>query len=139
MRTVPYLIFNGNCEEAMKFYAGVFGTEPQIMRFDGMPEGDGPPMSAGYKNKVMHGELKLGSEYYLYFSDTFEGGSVSVGDNITLHIDVDSQADVDRYCTALAEGGTVEMEPGEVFWGAYYASLVDKFGIGWGLHFQLPE
>ena len=40
----PYLIFNGNCEEAFLLYQSVFGGEfPYVGRFSDMPSGDGNP------------------------------------------------------------------------------------------------
>jgi PhnB protein len=61
-----------------------------------------------------------------------------VGDNVSVHIDVDSEQDVQKYFDALADGGRVTMPVAKQFWGAVYGSLVDRFGIGWGLHYQLP-
>ena len=136
MRTVPYLIYNGNCEEALELYRSVLGGELSITRFSEMPPSDEMPISDAWKDKIMHAELKLGPEQTIYLSDVFEGWSVKVGDNISVHVDVDSEADVTRYFRGLSEGGTVTMPVGEQFWGAVYGSLIDKFGIGWGFHYE---
>jgi PhnB protein len=139
MRVLPYLTFNGNCEEALKFYAGVFGGETEIMRFGEMSSGDGPPVSEVWSQKVMHASLAFGGGAVLYLSDTWEGSSVSHGDGVTVHVDMDSEEDLRRVFSALSPGGTVTMPVDRMFWGAVYGSLVDKFGINWGLHFEITE
>lgn len=136
MRTVPYLVFPGNCEEAIELYRGVFGGEVSIMRFGEMPPSEEMAISDAWKEKIMHAELTLADGQTIYFSDIFEGGSVKVGDNVTVHIDVDTEEDVSRLFRGLAEGATVTMPVGEQFWGAVYGSLIDKFGINWGFHYQ---
>lgn len=72
-------------------------------------------------------------------SDVFEGGSVTAGDNITVHIDVDLESDVRRFFDGLCEGATVTMPVETRFWGAVYDSLIDRFGINWEFHFDLPR
>ena len=139
MTTVPYLVFNGNCQEAIEFYRSALGGEISIMRFGEMPPSEEMPISDSWKQKIMHAELKLGDKQTLYLSDMFEGGKVKVGDNVTVHIDVDAKEDVSRCFNALSEGATVTMPVAEQFWGAVYGSLIDKFGIGWGFHYQKPE
>jgi PhnB protein len=139
MRTVPYLIFNGNCEEALTFYKSALGGEVSIMRFSEMPPNDEMPISDSWKEKIMHAELKLGEGQTIYLSDVFEGSSAKVGDNVTVHIDVDAKKDVSRLLDGLSEGATITMPVEEQFWGAVYGSLIDKFGVGWGFHFQIEE
>lgn len=139
MRSVPYLVFNGNCEEALGLYKSVLGGAVSVMRFGEMPPSEEMPISEAWKAKIMHAELTLGEGQTLYLSDTFEGGSVKVGDNVTVHIDVDTKEDVSRFFNGLSEGATVTMPVAEQFWGALYGSLIDKFGIGWGFHYQVPQ
>ncbi len=138
MQTVPYLIFNGNCEEALDFYAGAFGEKTEIMRYSDIPADGDMDVSGAWKDKIMHAELSLGDGQVIYLSDAFEGSAPTVGDNVSVHIDVDSEADVQKYFDALADGGRVTMPVEKVFWGAVYGSLIDKFGVGWGFHYQLP-
>ncbi|MFV0552100.1 MAG: hypothetical protein ACK5L6_09315 [Anaerorhabdus sp.] len=37
MKIYAYLNFNGNCKDAIEFYAQVFNVEPKIMYFKDMP------------------------------------------------------------------------------------------------------
>ena len=138
MQAVRYLIFNGNCEEALEFYVEAFGGKPDIMRYSDMPADGDMEVSDAWKDKIMHAELALGDGQLIYLSDAFEGNATTVGDNVSVHVDVDSEQDVRKYFDALAAGGRVTMPVEKQFWGAVYGSLVDKFGIGWGLHYQLP-
>lgn len=139
MTTVPYLVFDGNCEEALELYHRVLGGESSIMRFGEMPPSEDMPISEAWKDKIMHAELKLAEGQTLYFSDIFEGGSVKAGDNVTVHLDVDAKEDVSRLFQGFSEGATVTMPVEEQFWGAVYGSLIDRFGIGWGFHYQIAE
>jgi PhnB protein len=139
MQVVAYLVFEGNAEEALQLYHRTFGGEASIMRFGEMPEGGGPPLSDAWKNKIMHAELKLAEGQTLFISDAFEGSSVTVGDNVSVHLNVDSEEDVTRFFHALSEGATVTMPVEKQFWGAVYGSLIDRFGVSWGFDYELPQ
>ncbi|MFP4212219.1 MAG: VOC family protein [Alkalispirochaeta sp.] len=138
MNAIPYLTFPGTCEEALTLYAGVLGGEVSMIRFSDMPPNGDMPISDAWKNKVLHASLSLDNGSMLYFSDVFEGGSVTAGDNVAVHLDVDEEGDVRRFFDGLADGATVTMPVATQFWGAVYGSLVDRFGINWGFHFELP-
>ena len=139
MRAVIYLIFNGQGQEALEFYAAALGRKTKIMRFGDMPPVEGMNPSDAWKNKIMHAEVTFGDGQQIYISDAWEGSKATVGDNMSVHLDVDSEADVQRYFGALSAGGRVTMPVEKQFWGAVYGSFVDKFGVGWGIHYQLPE
>jgi PhnB protein len=104
-----------------------------------MPPSEEMPISGAWKEKIMHAELTLDDGQTIYLSDMFEGGAVTVGDNVTVHIDVDTKEDVSRFFDALSDGATVTMPVEEQFWGAVYGSLIDKFGIGWGFQYDIPQ
>ncbi|MDA3947588.1 MAG: hypothetical protein PF508_00040, partial [Spirochaeta sp.] len=87
MNAVPYLTFPGTCEEALALYARVLGGEVSIMRFGDMPPNADMPISDKWKDKVMHASLAFGSDQMLYFSDIFEGGSVTPGNNVAVHLE----------------------------------------------------
>jgi len=139
MRAIPYLTFDGTAEEALNLYRSVLGGELSIMRFGEMPPDETMPISDAWKNKVMHAALIFGDDQMLYVSDIFEGGTVQRGDNMTVHIDVDTEEEVQRFFDGLSEGATITMPVERQFWGAVYGSLIDRFGISWGFHFDLPQ
>jgi PhnB protein len=140
MATVnPYLIFNGNCEEAFLFYQSVFGGEfPYMGRFKDMPvdENCNPP-SEEEANRVMHVSLPIGKDTIMMGSDsTSKSGDVIIGSNVSLSINTESQAEADQLFNGLSAGGTIIMAMNKTFWGAYFGMFVDKFGIHWMVNYD---
>jgi|SRR6478609_11164948 len=132
----PYLNFAGNTEEAFKFYQSVFGGELNIMRFGDTSEaGNVPP---AVKDKVMHASLPIGNNNYLMATDACEemGFSLTQGNNYYVCISPDSREEADKLFNGLAEGGKVNMPLQDMFWGAYYGDLTDKFGIKWMVNYD---
>jgi PhnB protein len=54
-------------------------------------------------------------------------------------IDCESVAETDRLFAAFGEGGKVTMALQNMFWGAYFGMLIDKFGISWMFNCELPK
>lgn len=134
--TSTYLNFMGNTEEAFLFYKSVFKTEfiGPIMRMKDVPAGPGmPPLSDADKNLVMHIELPIVGGHILMGTDACEsmGQSVTFGNNISINLQPDTRAETERLFKALAEGGNVQMALQDMFWGDYFGSLTDKFGVQW--------
>lgn len=131
-----YFIFDGNCREAVEFYADVFGTErPRIMTFGDSPQNPSFPLPEEAKDRVMHAELYIQGSHVM-FSDTFPGSPYSVGNNISLAVISSDQDEIKSYFGKLSEGGTVSMELQETFWSKCYGSLTDKFGVNWQLSYR---
>jgi PhnB protein len=132
-----YLNFPGNTEEAFNFYKSVFASDfaGEIMRFGGVPpQPDQPPMSEADKNLVMHITLPiLGGVHYLMGTDATEnmGFNVVFGNNSYICLAPDTRVETKRLFDALSAGGKVEMELQDMFWGDYYGSCTDKFGVQW--------
>lgn len=140
MKAIPYLSFNGDCEEAVRFYHAALGGKLEIMRYEDLPAGGGmPPAGEGWAKKVMHASLGFADGAYIYFSDSFEGSAVAKGDYATVHVVVDAEAKVYDIVKKLSAGGRVTMPPEKTFWGSVYGSLVDKFGVPWGVEFELGQ
>jgi PhnB protein len=59
------------------------------------------------------------------------GFHVREGNNVYINLEPDTRAETDRLFKGLSEGGTVEMELQEMFWGDYFGSCKDKFGVQW--------
>jgi PhnB protein len=64
------------------------------------------------------------------------GSSLTIGTNAYICISPDSKEEADRLYKGLSEGGKIEMEIQDMFWGAYYGSFTDKFGIKWMINYQ---
>jgi PhnB protein len=124
MQPVPYLFFNGTCEEAIRAYARVFGSpEPEIMYAKDTPEGE----TSGIPNAVMHAALKVG-EGWLYASDYSKAERMAGASIILTHKTVE---DSRRVFDALAEGGEVEMPFEATFWSPAFGAFTDRWGTRW--------
>ena len=132
-----YLNFRRETEAAFNFYKSVFGGEFSgggIARFgDFAPQEGMPPLSDEDKNLILHIELPILGCHYLMGTDAPEsmGFKVVEGNNVHINIVPDTRTDTKRLFQALSEGGVVTMDLHDTFWGAYYGSCVDKFGINW--------
>jgi PhnB protein len=135
-RTTTYLNFARNTEEAFLFYKSVFGTEfiGPINRFGGVPSQPGqPPMAEADKNLVMHVALPILGGHVLMGTDAPEtmGFALTKGNNIFINLEPDTRGQTERLFNALGAGGKIEMALQDMFWGGYFGSLVDRFGIQW--------
>lgn len=126
-----YINFNGNCREAVEYYAEVFETErPKMMTFGEMPPDPEFIVPEELKKLVMHTELNINGSNVM-FSDVFPDMPFIEGNNISLTIVSTSMDEIKSLFSKLKEGGTVEMDLQETFWSKCYGSLTDKFGIIW--------
>lgn len=135
----PYLVFNGNCEEAFLFYQSVFGGEfPYVGKFSDMPAGDeNSTLSEDDANKIMHISLPIGKDSVLMGSDSNSAsGEVTFGGNMSISINAESKQEADRLFDGLSAGGNPFMPMNQTFWGAYFGMFVDKFGIHWMVNFD---
>lgn len=134
----PYLNFQGNTEEAFKFYQSIFGGEfiGGISRFKDSPESDELPEHE--KAKVMHIGLPFGDSNMLMATDALESMNqkVNSGNNVYLCISADSRKQADDFFNGLSDGAETEMEMQDMFWGDYFGMLTDKFGIKWMVSFS---
>lgn len=135
----PYLIFNGNCEEAFLLYQSVFGGEfPYVGRFSDMPSGDGnPSLSEEDSNKIMHISLPIGAHSVLMGSDSNSAsGAVTFGQNMSVSINTASREEADRFFNGLSANGSIVMPMTDTFWGAYFGMCTDKFGVNWMVNYD---
>ncbi|MDF2663112.1 MAG: glyoxalase [Paenibacillus sp.] len=134
-----YLNFNGNCREAVTYYAQVFGTQkPKMMTFGDAPPNPEYELPEEAKSLIMHSRLSIfGSN--VMFSDVFPGMPFVVGNNISLAIVVDDLDALQSAFDKLKEGGNVGMELQETFWSKRYGSLTDKFGVQWQFNLGTGE
>jgi PhnB protein len=132
-----YLNFTRNTEEAFHFYKSVFGGEFSgggIARFRDIPAQEGmPPIAEEDKNLIMHIELPILGGHLLMGTDApaSMGFNVNFGNNVHISLDPDTKAETKRLFDALSAGGNITMELQVMFWGAYYGSCTDKFGVQW--------
>lgn len=127
VRICPYIVLDGQAQEAIEFYAEVLGGRIEgIMRFGDNPF---PGMPEEVENRVMHAQLTIGDSA-LMFADTYPGQEYTVGNQVTVTLLVDTAEEARRIYAALAEGARkIEMELQETDWSPAYASLIDRFGV----------
>ncbi|TDL80098.1 VOC family protein [Peribacillus frigoritolerans] len=131
-----YLNFNGNCREAVEFYAKVFKTEePKFMTFGETPQNPEYPLPEEAKNLIMHTRLSIDGSNVM-FSDTFPGMPFVEGNNITLALVNKNIEDLTSIFNQLKDGGTVVMDLQETFWSKLYGQVTDKFGIHWQINYE---
>ncbi len=135
-RVSTYLNFPRNTEEAFNFYKSVFGGDftGGIHRFSEVPPQEGQsPMAEADKNLVMHIALPILGGHMLMGTDAPEsmGFNVNFGNNIYISVEPDTRLETDKLFSALSAGGKVEMSLAEMFWGDYFGSCTDKFGVHW--------
>jgi PhnB protein len=135
-RVSTYLNFPGNTEQAFVFYRSVFGGDfnGPIHRFGEMPAAPGqPPLAEADRRLVMHVELTILAGHVLMGTDAPEsmGFEIEHGNSVYINLEPDTRAETDRLFDALAAGGKADMPLQDMFWGAYFGSLTDRFGIRW--------
>lgn len=134
----PYLNFDGTAEEAMTFYKSVFGGEFMggVMKMGEAPGTEGLP--ANEKNRVMHVSLPIGDGSVLMASDIIPsmGHKLTQGNGNYICISPDSKKEADRLFNGLSVGGIVEMPMADQFWGDYFGSFKDKYGVYWMINCQ---
>ncbi len=132
---VTYLNFDGNCREAMQFYAKCLGAELQMSPFSDVPGNPAPEA----KDRIMHASLTKGSAELLMASDTPPGMPLQQGNNLSVSVHCESVQEIDALFAALGENGKVSMPLQDTFWGARFGMLTDQFGIQWMFNFAYPK
>ncbi|MEZ4841716.1 MAG: SRPBCC domain-containing protein [Flavobacteriaceae bacterium] len=140
-RVSSYLNFPGNTEEAFNFYKKVFKSDfiNGVQRFEEAPtDPNQPPMAELVKKMVLHVELPILGGHILMGTDAPKefGMTVNKGNNIHINLEPESREEAKRLFDELSEGGVVEMPIQEMFWGAYFGSFQDKYGINWMVNYQ---
>jgi PhnB protein len=131
----PYLLFDGNCREAMKFYQGCFGGELSLMTVGESPMAkDMPPDK---HKQIMHARLNSGG-VLIMAADGMGPGGTTPGGNISLSFSGANQKEIDTVFSKLSAGGKVLHAPKDEFFG-YYGDLSDRYGINWMLVYEKPR
>lgn len=143
-RVSTYLNFMGKTEEAFNFYRSVFGTEftgPISRMGEVPPDPNTPALPEKEKNMVMHVSLPTLGDHVLMGTDALESQqqSLNFGNNISINLEPDSRAEADRLYAELAEGGSADMPMQDMFWGDYFGSLTDKYGVQWMINYSAGQ
>ena len=136
MKLNPYLMFNGNCEEAFRFYERALGGKIVAMHVhEGTPGAEHVPAEWG--KKIMHARMTIGDEV-LMASDA-PPGHYQPMQGFSVSLNVDAPGEAERVFHAVAEGGTVRMPIQETFWALRFGMLTDRFGTPWMINCEKPR
>lgn len=130
----PYISFNGNCAEAVKFYIETLGGEVLYSQ----TYGESPMKGMGPDNNIMHCTVKIG-DTHIMACDNPEGQPASAGSNISLALGTNDVEGAVAMFEAMAAGGTVTMPIQETFWAERFGMLTDRFGINWMFNCEKSE
>jgi PhnB protein len=134
----PFLTFNGNCRDAMKFYESCFDGELFLMTVGEAP-GDFPVEA---KDLVMHSTLRNSravSGVLIAAADSWAGAPYHPGNNFSVLLEFDDLEENQRVFDALGQAGNVTMPLQDMFWGARFGMLTDQFGVQWMFNCALPK
>ena len=137
MKVNPYLNFDGDTEQAFNFYKSVFGGEfIANMKMSDAPDVEKLPENE--RNRTMHISLPLSKDTILMASDTVPsmGHKLNKGNNNYISLHPKSREEADRLFNGLSVEGKIEMPMEDQFWGDYYGSFVDKFGVHWMINYN---
>jgi PhnB protein len=135
-----YITYDGNCEEAFWFYRSVLGGEyASQMRFSELPPSEEmPPVPEEHQNRIMHMSLPITENHVLMGSDIAGewAANYNYGTNFSVSLDTSSKEEADRIFSGLSVDGIVTMPMSDTFWGSYFGSFQDKFGINWMISYD---
>lgn len=127
----PYLVTNGNGQEAVKFYEAVLGARIEnLQTFGDMPENPEHPTPEHAKHLVMHAYMKIG-DFDLMLSDNYPGSPYQIGDQVSIALIFNDADESKEVFEKLSDGGKVTMPLQQTFWSPLYGIVVDKFGVSW--------
>jgi PhnB protein len=130
----PYLLYDGKCEAAFKFYEKALGGKIEaLMTYEGAPES--MPTPPDWKKKIMHAMMTI--DGHMLMASDASPAHFHKPQGFSVSLQVKDPADAERKFNALAEGGTVNMPFGKTFWSKGFGMCVDQFGIPWMVN--VPE
>lgn len=131
----PYLGFRGNAREAMEFYHSVFGGKMDVGTFADFQAAQDPSEN----DLVMHAQLVTPGELTLMASDTPHRMPFTPGDNFSVSLSGEDDAELRGYWAGLSEGGTELAPLVAAPWGDAFGMVKDRFGITWLVNITAPK
>ena len=142
-RVNTYLNFQGNTEEAFKFYEKVFNSKiTSLTRMKDLPRPEGAPqVTPEDAEKIMNVQLPIMNGHIIMATDFLEsmGHKLIIGNNTTISLDFDSKEEAQRVYDLLAVGSEQFAPMADMPWGAFWGSALDRFGVRWMLSYEYPR
>lgn len=127
-----YLSFDGQCADAMTFYARLFDARLEaLLTYEQV--GSQMPVPPGHGQRIMHACL-VHPQFELMAGDVPPGVTHEGVKGVMMTLTYDTAAEGQRVFEALADGGTVTMPLGETFWADAFGMVTDRFGVPWGVN-----
>lgn len=127
---IPYLMFDGNCDQAFRYYEKVLGAKRQFsMKYGDAPMGPGQTCPDDTKDRIINMSFFVNG-VLMMASDTPPGRYVRP-QGFGINLQYDSVADAQRVFAGLAEGGQVNMPLEETFFAHSFGMVTDRFGTPW--------
>jgi PhnB protein len=126
-RLNPYLNFRDNTRDAMTFYQTVFGGKLDISTFAEFQASEDPAEA----DKVMHSQLDAPNGMTLMAADTPNSMEFKPGNNYSVSLSGDDEAELHGYWDKLNDDATVTMPLEKAPWGDSFGMLIDRFGVQW--------
>ncbi|GHC48150.1 VOC family protein [Ulvibacter litoralis] len=129
MKIQSYLAFDGNCQEALKFYSTLFNATIQNKQTYKDAKMDIPEH---YRDKLQHAELSGKGVHFMAY-DAAPDTPITSGNQVHLSIDLTDKSEAETLFNDLSAEGKVHHDFKEREWG-YFGRCTDKFGIHWMLN-----
>lgn len=133
-----YLMFDGNCAEAMKFYERTLGAKLEMMMTYAEAPPNEMPVPAASAGKIMHASLEVGGRR-LMASDYPADRPAKPMQGFSLSLSYPSVKEAAPVFDALSAGGTVTMPLAKTFWAEGFGMLTDRFGTPWMFNAGEPK
>jgi PhnB protein len=134
-QAIPYLAFDGNCSEAMRFYEGILGLGAKL---EMMLSGADTPMAAEipreHAHRIVHARLRFADGSYIYAGDTCAHMPYDGIKGVMITMSYPSTAEAERVFKALSEGGKITMSLAPMYWAKSAGMLTDRFGTPWAIN-----
>jgi PhnB protein len=133
-RLNPYLSFGGDARQAMEFYKEVFGGTLNLNTYAEIGGQEGPDA-----DKIMHGMLETASGFTLMGADTPPDMEHTPGNNFSISLSGDDDAELRGYWEKLSADGSVSVPLERQMWGDVFGMCTDRFGIPWMVNISQPQ
>ncbi len=130
----PYLTFDGNCRDAMSFYAECLDGELNLQAVSESPVAAQLP--AETQEQILHSAISRNGEILMMASDTIGPYNFIEGTNISISLNCSNEEEINSIFRKLSAGGKINDPLKKQFWGALFGVLVDKYGIRWMLNYE---